>query len=152
MSKLLTPSGLSTHAAVGGAFAAIPGASVASTAFSGAVGNFATGFIKGDIKDIGDAIEYGVVGALANGIGYKASKALAKLKVKTIDSMGSGARKNYINGTLFNNPHTYRNASFNTYNDNKSGIVENTFAVFKYGVYSSITSTFSLLVYGGLFN
>ena len=64
--------------------------------------------------------------------------------------MGIGVRKDYINGTLFNNPHTYRNAGFNTYNDNKQGIVENAFAMFRYGVYSTFTSTSALTIYGGL--
>ena len=66
--------------------------------------------------------------------------------------MGCKNIKSYVNSTLFNNPHTYRNASFNTYNDNKQEIVENSFAMFRYGVYSSVTSTFSLLIYGGLPN
>ena len=62
--------------------------------------------------------------------------------------MGIGVRKDYINGTLFNNPHTYRNASFNTYNDNNQKIVENSFAMFRYGVYSTFTSTLALTIYG----
>ena len=132
--------------AIGGGIAAIPG-SFAFTATVGAVGNIISDSIKGNIKNGEDVISSVAWGAGANSVGYIASKGVAALKVKKIDSMPRAQQKRYINRKLYRGSQANVNVNYHNYmsktTSGKIGVVEKTLRAFKSGVYSTITSTFA---------
>ena len=135
-------------AAVGGAIAAIPIPGLGSPLLE-CVGAIATGFvanvvsdtIKGKINNTEDLLISGGKGAFANFVGYGVGHAFAAIKVASIDAMPRSLRKSYLTDVVFGNSHDYVNANLNTFKSNKFGIVNSSFNVFRYGVYSTISST-----------
>ena len=137
-------------AGVGGAIAAIPGTTFASSLITGAAGNIATDTIKGDISSAKDVIVSGFVGATANGIGYGVSKGFSRLKANKISSMNRTSRKNYLTEKVFKNSRSYANANLNTFADSPVRVLEHSFKGFRYGIYSTVTSTSYTSIYGVL--
>ena len=133
---------------VGGAIAAIPLGGFVGSLITGAVGNIATDIIKKDITSAQDLVVSGLFGAAANGVGYTLSKYLSKIKVGEINEMNRASKKNYLTDKIFKNSRA--NANLHTFMDNPYGIVEKSFAVFKYGIYSTISSTSLLTIKGWL--
>ena len=83
----------------------------------------------------------GAKGATANAVGYSVGKIFAKIKTNKITSMPRAVRKNYVTDKIYQNSRSYGNANLHTFDDNSLETVELTFKVFKYGVYSTISST-----------
>ena len=137
---------------VGGAIAAIPGLNLFGTMAVGALGNVATGFLKGDITSWDEAKDAAFIGAVANGVGYGVAKGMAALKVKQINNMPRTARKQYLKTKIFNN--TQASANNNLYNFSTSPLrwqiklVEQQLSVFRSGIYSTITSTTGTVIVG----
>ena len=55
--------------------------------------------------------------------------------------MPRSLRKSYLTDVVFGNSHDYVNANLNTFMDNPWGIVNSSFNVFRYGFYSTLSST-----------
>ena len=134
-------------AAVGVGIAAMPIPGLGGALITGTVANICSDSIKGNIENAQDFLKSGVKGAIANALGYGVGKAFAAIKVATISSMPRALQKNYLTDFVFKNSHDYVNANLHTFIDNPFGIVESSFNVFRYGVYSTISST----VFGAVF-
>ena len=76
-----------------------------------------------------------------NGVGYSVGKFFTKVKADKILSMPRSLKKSYLADFVFKNSHDYVNANLNTFMDNPFGVVSASFNVFRYGVYSIISST-----------
>ena len=137
-------------AGVGGALAAIPVSGLFGTMLTGAIGNIASDAIKGNISSWQDTITSGLLGAFANGFGYYVSKSLAKIKAKSVLSMSRAKQKTYLTDTIYKNRRAYANANFRTFADNPVGTIEKQFFAFNRGIYSTLSSTLGLSVYGGV--
>ena len=136
-------------AAAGGALAAMPGGGFLGAIFSGAVGNVACDYIKGNISSAEDMIVSGIVGAFSNALGYGVSKMMSRIKADKILSMNRAGKKAYLTDHIFKNGRSNANANLHTFMDNPIGIIESYFATYKYGIYSTVSSTTSLAIYGG---
>ena len=132
-------------AAVGGAVAAIPGLGGAgSAAVAGAAGNVISTAINGKIKSAGDLVKSAAAGAAANVVGYAASKFMAWRKAKSIDGMNRTARKQFLQERFYGNKHRYVNSNLSSFRRNPISAVMSRYKVYRYGIYSSITSTIAL--------
>ena len=132
-------------AAVGGAVAAIPGlGGVGSAAVAGAAGNVISTAINGKIKSAGDIVKSAAAGAAANVVGYAASKFMAWRKAKSIDGMNRTARKQFLQERFYGNKHRYVNSNLSSFRRNPISAVMSRYKVYRYGIYSSITSTIAL--------
>ena len=125
---------------VGGAIAATPVKGLCSTLVVGAMGSIASDMINGNLNCIQDVLNSGIKGATANAVGYGVGKLFAKIKANKIASMSREVRKNYLTDNVYKNSRSFGNANLHTFADNPVGTVELTFKVFKYGIYSSISS------------
>ena len=132
---------------IGGAVAAIPIPGVFGAIATGFVANICSDTIRGKINSAEDFLMSGVKGAGANLIGYGVGHAFAAIKVDAINAMPRSLRKSYLTDVVFGNSHDYVNANLNTFRDNPWGIVNSSFNVFRYGVYSTISST----IFGAVF-
>ena len=134
---------------VGGAIAAFPGLTLVVTMAAGAAGNIMSDFLKGDINSLEDFGKSAVRGGIANGIGYGVAKAMAALKVNQIAKMPRTSRKAYLRDNLYCSPQAYVNTNLAHFNNssltNNIKIIESQLALFKSGIYSTVTSTFALL-------
>ena len=87
------------------------------------------------------------MGAGANSIGYAASKGVAALKAKKINSMPRTQQKSYINRKLYRGSQANVNVNYHNYmsktKSGKIGFIESKLRAFKSGIYSTITSTFA---------
>lgn len=134
---------------VGGAIAAIPGLNLVGTMAVGAVGSVTSDFVKGNINSWEDVGKSALRGAVANGLGYGVSKGMAALKVKQIENMTRSSRKIYLRDNFYCtsqvnanvNLHTFANSSMAT----NIRIVETQVAIFRSGIYSTVTSTLATL-------
>lgn len=133
---------------IGGAIAAMPGGWI-GTMLSGAAGNIACEYIKGNICEKEDVLMAGLAGAISNVIGYGVSKKMAKIKANKILSMNRAQKKIYLREKIFKNKPAYANANLNTFIDNPIGTVQKHFRVYQYGIYSTMSSTAFLSVFGG---
>ncbi len=128
-------------AAVGGAIAAIPIPGVFGAIATGFVANICSDAIKGEINNMEDMLISGGEGAFANLVGYGVGLACTAIKVSMINSMPRSLKKSYLTDFVFKNSHDYVNANLNTFMDNPFGIVSASFNVFRYSVYSILSST-----------
>ena len=135
---------------LGGAVAAIPVGGIAGTLAFGAIGNVSTDALKGNLNSFESVIESAAIGSIANGLGYGVSKGMARLKTNKILSMNRMERKNYLTDIVYKNSRSLGNVNMHTFTDNPLGTVERTFSLYKYGIYSTVSSTLSLSVYGAL--
>lgn len=115
----------------------------------GAVGNVVTDTRKGNINCFGDLAKSAAKGAFANGVGYGVSKSLAALKVKQIKNMPRTTRKAYLRDNIFHNSQASVNANLKIFADasfkSQIALVESQVAIFRSGIYSSVTSTITTL-------
>ena len=135
-------------AAAGGALAAMPGGGLAGAMFSGAAGNIISDYIKGNISSKEDLLVSGISGALSNALGYGISKLMSKVKADKILSMNRAEKKTYLTDHVFKNGRANANANLHTFTDNPIGTIERSFAVYKYGIYSTLSSTSALTTWG----
>lgn len=85
-------------------------------------------------------------GGVANTMGYIVSRGLATVKVKQIDDLSRSAKKIFIRDDIYNgSPQGMVNANLHTYDSltkiERIYLVESKLAVFRSGLYSTITST-----------
>ena len=134
---------------IGGAIAAIPGLNLIGTMAVGAVGSVVSDGLKGNINSWEDLGKSALKGGVANGIGYGVAKGMAALKVKQISNMPRSSRKVYLRDNFYCNSQVNANMNLQTFANSsmavKIGIVETQLAIFRSGVYSTITSTFATL-------
>ena len=131
---------------VGGAIAAIPGLSYVGTVAVGAIGSVVTDSLKGNIHSAADLGNSLWRGGVANTMGYIVSRGLATVKVKQIDDLSRSAKKIFIRDNIYNgSPQGMVNANLHTYDSltkiERIHLVESKLAVFRSGLYSTITST-----------
>ena len=131
---------------VGGAIAAIPGLSYVGTVAVGAIGSVVTDGLKGNIHSAADLGNSLWRGGVANTMGYIVSRGLATVKVKQIDDLSRSAKKIFIRDDIYNgSPQGMVNANLHTYDSltkiERIYLVESKLAVFRSGLYSTITST-----------
>ena len=79
-------------------------------------------------------------------MGYIVSRGLATVKVKQIDDLSRSAKKIFIRDNIYNgSPQGMVNANLHTYDSltkiERIHLVESKLAVFRSGLYSTITST-----------
>lgn len=89
------------------------------------------------------------MGAFSNALGYGVSKMMSRIKADKILSMNRAGKKAYLTDHIFKNGRSNANANLHTFIDNPIGIIESYFATYKYGIYSTVSSTTSLAIYGG---
>lgn len=134
---------------VGGAIAAIPGLNLIGTMGAGAVGNVVSDALKGNINSMSDLGKSALRGGVANGIGYGVAKGMAALKVRQIGNMPRSTRKVYLRDNFYRNTQAFANTNLKTFaNSTLSAnikIVEAQLAIFRSGIYSTITSTVTTL-------
>ncbi|MBE6639222.1 MAG: RHS repeat-associated core domain-containing protein, partial [Ruminococcaceae bacterium] len=134
---------------VGGAIAAIPGLKLIGTMAVGAIGSVASDGIKGNINSWEDLGKSALKGGIANGIGYGVAKGMAALKVKQISNMPRSSRKVYLRDNFYRNSQAKANVNLRTFANSSMtiniGILEKQIAVFRAGVYSTVTSTLATL-------
>ena len=115
----------------------------------GAVGSVVSDGLKGNIKTWGDLGKSALRGSVANGIGYGVSKGMAALKVKQIQNMPRSSRKVYLRNSLFRNSQASVNVNLKTFKNASVAtnirLIETQLAVFRSGIYSTITSTLATL-------
>ena len=133
---------------LGGAIAAIPGSSIMSAMAAGAAGNLVTDGLKGNISSVTDVVVSAGLGACANMLGYAADYGASTLKANKISSMSRPVQKNYLTDKVFKNSRSYANANLATFRADPRLVVKQSFTGFKSGIYSTVTSTFSLTAYG----
>jgi hypothetical protein len=134
---------------IGGAIAAIPGLNLVGTMAVGAVGSVVSDGLKGNINSWEDLGKSALKGGVANGIGYGVAKGMAALKVKQIGNMPRSSRKVYLRDNFYCNSQANANINLKTFANSSMAanirIVETQVAVFRSGVYSTVTSTFAAL-------
>ena len=134
---------------IGGAIAATPGLKLFGTMAVGAVGNVVSDGLKGNIHSWGDLGKSALRGAVANGIGYGASKGMAALKVKKIGKMPRAYKKAYLRDKIYCNSQKYVNVNLKTFSNASLSeniqLVERQLIVFRSGIYSTVTSTVAAL-------
>ena len=134
---------------IGGAIAAIPGLKLVGTMAVGAVGSVVSDGLKGNINSWEDLGKSALKGGVANGIGYGVAKGMAALKVKQISNMPRSSRKVYLRDNFYCNSQVNANVNLQTFANSSMavniGIVETQVAIFRSGVYSTVTSTFATL-------
>ena len=134
---------------IGGAIAAIPGLNLVGTMAVGAVGSVVSDGLKGNINSWEDLGKSALKGGVANGIGYGVAKGMAALKVKQISNMPRSSRKVYLRDNFYCNSQVNANVNLQTFANSSMavniGIVETQVAIFRSGVYSTVTSTFATL-------
>ena len=115
----------------------------------GAVGSVVSDGLKGNINNWEDLGKSALKGGVANGIGYGVAKGMAALKVKQIGNMPRSSRKVYLRDNFYRNSQANANINLKTFANSSMavniGIVETQVAVFRSGVYSTVTSTFATL-------
>ena len=102
--------------------------------------------LKGNIHSAADLGNSLWRGGAANTMGYIVSRGLATVKVKQIDDLSRSAKKIFIRDNIYNgSPQGMVNANLHTYNSltkiERIHLVESKLAVFRSGLYSTITST-----------
>ena len=129
---------------IGGGIAAIPGLGFWGTVGVGALGSVTTGFIKGDIKSIGEFGEYALGGAVANGVGYGVQKLVEVYTVHKIEEMPRTIRKNYLRDEIFQNSQRFVNDNLREFARNSLSanmqLIEKNLTLFRAGVYSTLSS------------
>lgn len=124
-----------------GAIAAILGLKLVGTMAVGAIGNVVSDGLKGNISSLESIGKSAFRGAVANAVGYGAAKGMAKLKVKQIDNMSRNSRKAYLRDKIFCNSQADVNRNLQVFARSSLSIVENRLAVFRSGIYSTLTLT-----------
>ena len=134
---------------IGGAIAAIPGLNLVGTMAVGAVGNVVSDGLKGKINSWEDLGKSALKGGIANGIGYGVAKGMAALKVKQIGNMPRSSRKAFLRDNFYCNSQANVNVNLQTFANSTMAanisIVETQIAIFRSGVYSTVTSTLATL-------
>ena len=102
--------------------------------------------LKGNIHSAADLGNSLWRGGVANTMGYIVSRGLATVKVKQIDDLSRSAKKIFIRDNIYNgSPQGMVNANLHTYDSltkiERIHLVESKLAVFRSGLYSTITST-----------
>lgn len=134
---------------LGGAIAAVPGLGLIGTMATGSIGNIVSEGFKGNIRSWRDFGKSALNGAVANGLGYGASKLASACKVTQINNMTRSNRKIYLRDNLFVNSQAMTNQNLKLYSNNtfggKMNLVEGKLGIFRAGIYSTITSSIALL-------
>ena len=89
-----------------------------------------------------------ISGALSNAFGYGLSELMSKVKADKILSMNRAEKKSYLTDHVFKNGRANANANLHTFTDNPIGTIKKSFAVYKYGIYSTLSSTSALTTWG----
>ena len=75
---------------------------------------------------------------------------MATLKANKINSMSRATRKNYLTDKVFKTSRSLANTNLHIFANDPVRAVESNSALYKYGIYSTVSSTASLLIYGAL--
>ena len=135
---------------VGTLIAAYPGLDLLGTMAVGAAGNFATDAIKGNIKTVEDAGRSMAEGAIANGLGYLATKAVAAVKVSSMKGMSRTENKVFLRDKVFHSSQAQVNQNLREFANYTFGQkvtkIANGLRVLRSGIFSTVTSTMALLL------
>lgn len=116
----------------------------------GAAGNLATDAIKGNIKTVEDAGRSMAEGAIANGLGYLATKAVAAVKVSSMKGMSRTEKKVFLRDKVFHSSQAQVNQNLREFANYTFGQkvtkIANGLRVLRSGIFSTVTSTMALLL------
>jgi len=136
-------------AGVGGAISA-SGAGLISSLATGALGSVTSGFIKKDIHDATDVVEYAAYGLAAGFVGFGVGRLASTAKLTRIESMTTAEKKCYLRDNVYRTKNKYVNKNKsefrNTSEAQKIANIERQSPVLTSTVFPNVLS--SIMYYG----